>query len=127
MRSGQEVYRLKQLDAWTLYLYLLCFVVHRYQRFNDHLLTCFIQLVKQYADEAKATAKETVYAYRQASNHDLPKAGEVLIAEDEGNTLFGAVQAKAFALLDRQRLSTIKYHFEHRPISMSSLIDKKVT
>ena len=83
--------------------------------------------MKQYADEAKATAKETVYAYRQASNHDLPKAGEVLIAEDEGNTLFGAVQAKAFALLDRQRLSTIKYHFEHRPISMSSLIDKKVT
>ncbi|MFL5657034.1 MAG: Tn3 family transposase [Ktedonobacteraceae bacterium] len=108
--SYYSVFRLKQLDAWTIYLYLLCFVVHRYQRFNDHLLTCFIQLVKQYADEAKATAKETVYEYRHASNHDLPKAGEVLklfTAEDEGNTLFGTVQEKAFALLDRQRLANV--------------------
>jgi len=55
--SYYSVFRLKQLDTWTVYLYLLCFVFHRYQRFNDHLLTCFIHLVKQYADEAKATAK----------------------------------------------------------------------
>jgi hypothetical protein len=56
----------------------LCFIVHRYQRFNDNLLTCFIQLVKQYSDEAKATAKGTVYEYRRTGNQDLPKAGEVL-------------------------------------------------
>src|SRR5437868_13359310 len=108
--SYYSVFRLKQLDTRIVYLYLLCFVVHRYQRFNDNLLTCFIQLVKQYSDEAKATAKETVYEYRRARHHDLPKAGEVLklfTAEDEGNTLFGTVQEKAFALLDRQRLANV--------------------
>src|SRR5262249_19254917 len=61
--SYYSVFRLKQLDTWTIYLYLLCFVFHRYQRFNDNLLTCFLHLVKQYADEAKATAKRAVADY----------------------------------------------------------------
>src|SRR5258708_23190816 len=108
--SYYSVFRLKQLDTWIVYLYLLCFVVHRYQRFNDNLLTCFIHLVKQYSDEAKATAKRAVYEYRGTSNQDLPKAGEVLklfTAEYEHHTPFCTVQEKAFALLDRQRLTSV--------------------
>ncbi len=104
------MFRLKQLDTWIVYLYLLCFVVHRYQRFNDNLLTCFIHLVKQYSDEAKATAKRAVYDYRGTSNQDLPKAGEVLklfTAEYEHHMPFCTVQEKAFALLDRQRLTSV--------------------
>lgn len=108
--SYYSVFRLKQLDAWIIYLYLLCFVFHRYQRFNDHLLTCFIHLVKQYTNEAKATAKKAVSEYRGASNQDLPKAGEVLklfTGEYERGTPFGTVQEQAFALLDRQRLTRV--------------------
>jgi len=108
--SYYSVFRLKQLDTWIIYLYLVCFVVHRYQRFNDNLLTCFIHLVKQYSDEAKATAKRTVYEYRGARNQDLPKAGEVLklfTAEYEGSTPFCTVQEQAFALLDRQRVLSV--------------------
>jgi len=110
LASYYSVFRLKQLDTWIVYLYLLCFVVHRYQRFNDHLLTCFIHLVKQYSDEAKATAKRAVYEYRGLSNLDLPKAGEVLklfTAEYESTTPFCTVQEQAFALLDRQRLTRV--------------------
>ncbi len=108
--SYYSVFRLKQLDTWTIYLYLLCFVFHRYQRFNDNLLTCFLHLVKQYADEAKATAKRAVSDYRGTSNHDLPKAGEVLklfTAEYEHHTPFCTVQEQAFALLDQQRLTRV--------------------
>jgi TnpA family transposase len=108
--SYYSVFRLKQLDTWVIYLYLLCFVVHRYQRFNDHLLTCFIHLVKQYADEAKATAKRMVSEYRGTRNQDLPKAGEVLklfTAEHEPDMPFCAVQQRAFALLDQQRLTHV--------------------
>jgi TnpA family transposase len=108
--SYYSVFRLKQLDAWIIYLYLLCFVFHRYQRFNDHLLTCFIHLVKQYTNEAKAAAKKAVSEYRGASNQDLPKAGEVLklfTGEYERGTPFGTVQEQAFALLDRQRLTRV--------------------
>ncbi len=108
--SYYSVFRLKQLDTWIVYLYLLCFAVHRYQRFNDNLLTCFIHLVKQYSDEAKATAKRTVYEHHGTSNQDLPKAGEVLklfTAEYERDTPFCTVQEKAFALLDRQPLTRV--------------------
>ncbi len=108
--SYYSVFRLKQLDTWIVYLYLLCFVFHRYQRFNDNLLTCFIHLVKQYSDEAKATAKRAVSDYRGTSNQDLPKAGEVLklfTAEYEHHTPFCTVQEKAFALFDRQRLTRV--------------------
>ena len=108
--SYYSVFRLKQLDAWTVYLYLLCFIVHRYQRLNDNLLTCFIHLVKQYNDEAKTTAKEEVYQQRVTSNQDLPKAGQVLklfTTEYAQETSFRTVQAKAFAVLDRQRLAAV--------------------
>jgi TnpA family transposase len=108
--SYYSVFRLKQVGGWIAYLYLLCFVVHRYERFNDNLLNCFIQLVKQYADEAKATVKETVYAQRHLSNQDLPKAGEVLklfTAEYAPDTPISLVQAKAFEILERPRLNNL--------------------
>ncbi len=54
--SYYSVFRLKQLDTWIVYLYLLCFVVHRYQRFNDNLLTCFIHLVKQYSESVRVAS-----------------------------------------------------------------------
>ncbi|MBF6612488.1 MAG: Tn3 family transposase [Chloroflexi bacterium] len=108
--SYYSVFRLKQLDTWVVYLYLLCFIVHRYQRFNDNLLTCFIHLVKQYSDEAKTTAKEEVYQQRVTSNQDLPKAGQVLklfTTDYAPETTFTAVQATAFAMLDRKRLAAV--------------------
>lgn len=110
LASYYSVFRLKQLDPWVVYLYVLCFIVHRYQRRSDNLLNCFIHLVKQYSDEAKATAKETVYAQRGRSNQDLPKAGEVLklfTTDYEPNTPFSIVQERAFAILERPRLSNL--------------------
>lgn len=108
------VSRLKRLDVWTVYLYLLCFVSQRYQRLHDHLLTCFMHLVKQYVDEAKAVAKEKVAAERLANNLDVPKAGLVLklfTSEQFGETtLFQTVQAQAFHILARPRLERVADH-----------------
>jgi TnpA family transposase len=108
--SYYSVFRLQHLDAWVVYLYLLCFIIHRYQRLNDHLLTCFIHLIKQYHDEAKSTAKEQAYAYRMWSNQDLPKAGLILklfTTNHAPDIPFTAVQAKAFAMLDPRRLARV--------------------
>ncbi|GHO60963.1 hypothetical protein [Ktedonobacter robiniae] len=69
-----------------------------------------IHLVKQYSDEAKATAKKAVSEYCRARNQDLPKAGEGLklfTAEYERTTPFCTVQEQAFALLNRQRLTRV--------------------
>ena len=43
-----SVYRLKRLDAWMVYGYLLCFVSDRYQRCHDHVLDSLIHHVRQY-------------------------------------------------------------------------------
>src|SRR5215470_4122502 len=56
-----SVYKLKRLPVWTTYLYLLCFVIHRYQRLHDHLITSLLSHVRQYMEAAKAAAKERVY------------------------------------------------------------------
>ena len=109
-----SVFRLKRFDEFLVYLYLLCFVYHRYQRLHDNLILSLIHNVRQYTDEAKAAAKERVYKCRTEGNEKLQKAGQVLklftddsIAE---NTPFSKVQAKAFSILERQKLDFIADH-----------------
>jgi TnpA family transposase len=106
-----SVFRLKQLEEPMVYLYLLCFLYHRYQRLNDNLLKCLIYKISGYVDEAKTAAKERVYAYQIESNQTLQKAGRVLklFTDDTiaADTPFQAVQAQAFAILDRQQLDFI--------------------
>ena len=106
-----SVFRLKQLDAQIAYLYLLCFIYHRYQRRNDNLLKSLAYKTRGYIDDTKNAAKERIYEYRVESNQNLQKAGRVLklltddtVAED---TPFQEIQAKAFAILARQKLDAV--------------------
>ena len=103
-----SVFRLQQLDERLIFIYLLCFVYHRYQQLHDNLLNALLYHVRQYTDDAKQDAKERVYEYRLEQTRDLRQAGRVLkLFTDDAippQTPFGQVQARAFAILDRQRL-----------------------
>jgi TnpA family transposase len=112
--SYYSVYKLKRFDEWTTYVYLLCFVYHRYQRCHDNLILSLIHHVRQYIDEAQNVAKERVYQHRIEANQDLQKAGQVLklftnnsIAEQ---TPFHQVQAQAFSILQRDKLDFVADH-----------------
>ena len=37
-----SVARLKRLDEWTAYIYMICFAYHRYQQRSDNLINCLI-------------------------------------------------------------------------------------
>lgn len=106
-----SVYKLKRLNEWIVYVYLLCFVYHRYQRMHDNLINTFIYRVRSYMDEAKLIAKERVYEWHLESNQNMKKVGEVLkIFTDDhipANTLFQEIQDRAFAILERQKLAVI--------------------
>jgi TnpA family transposase len=106
-----SVYKLKRFNEWIVYIYLLCFIYHRYQRMNDNLINTLIYNVRHYIDESKATAKEQVYELAKERNQNMKKAGQVLkiFTDDrmEINTLFRDVQAKAFSILERQKLVDI--------------------
>jgi TnpA family transposase len=101
--------RLNDLDSSMVYVYLLCFVEHRYHRLHDHLLSGFMQAVKGYRDEALATAEVQSAAYRVTLTQDLVQAGQVLqiFTDDQipPNLPFSALQERAFALLNRERLT----------------------
>lgn len=73
-----SVYRLKQLNEWIGYLYLLCFINYRFQRMHDNLINTFIYNVRRFKDEAKLAAKEQVYECYTESNQNMKKAGQVL-------------------------------------------------
>ena len=73
-----SVFRLKRFEPRTVYIYLLCFIYHRYQQCYDNLLVSFIFHVRKFVDAAKAVAKERVYEYRVEANQNLRKAAKVL-------------------------------------------------
>ncbi len=109
-----SVFRLRQLDEQIVHIYLLCFVYHRYQKIHDNLINSLIYNVRKYIGQARSTAKERVYEHRIEGNQNLQKAGQVLrlftdssIAE---NTPFYQVQAKAFRILERQKLDFMANH-----------------
>ncbi|MDV3450590.1 Tn3 family transposase [Bacillus safensis] len=106
-----SVFRLKQLNEWISYVYLLCFVYHRYQRMYDNLINTFTYRVRRYTDEAKSVGKERMYESHLESSQDMKKAGEVLqIFTDDHiptDTPFQEIQNRAFAILERPKLATI--------------------
>ena len=106
-----SIFRLKQLSQQVVYIYLLCFVYHRYQRVHDILINSLLYYVKRYGDAAKEAAKERVYECRIESDQNLKKVGQILklfttdeIAED---TPFQQVQSQAFAILERQKIDRV--------------------
>lgn len=109
-----SVFRLRQLNEWIVYVYLLCFIYHRYQKLHDNLINCLIYDVRGYIDDAKSYAKERLYESLIESNQDMQRAGKVLkIFTDDsiaGDTPFYQVQSKAFGILDRQKLDSIADH-----------------
>jgi hypothetical protein len=106
-----SVYKLKRLNEWISYVYVLCFVYHRYQQMHDNLINTFTYRVRRYTDEAKSAGKEQIYESHLESSQDLKKAGEVLqlFTDDHipTDTPFQEIQNRAFAILERPKLSTI--------------------
>jgi TnpA family transposase len=106
-----SVARLKRLDEWTAYIYMICFAYHRYQQRSDNLINCLISRVRNYNDAAKISAKEQLQECHMEINENLQKAGQVLkLMTDESipaDTPFKTFQSNAFGILPRQKLITV--------------------
>jgi TnpA family transposase len=106
-----SVYKLRQLSGFTVYVYLLCFIRHRYQKLHDNLIQSLLHHVRKYGDDAREAAKDLVYDYRAATNADMTKGGQILkLFTDEGiagSLPFEEVRRKAFTMLDAARLNAV--------------------
>ncbi|MDQ3397834.1 MAG: DUF4158 domain-containing protein, partial [Deinococcota bacterium] len=114
-----SVFRLKRIDRFTAYLYLLCYVRHRYQKLNDNLIISFKHHVKKFVENAEEAAKEQVYARRVATNQNLAKAAQVLalvLSDLPAGTPFAEFQAQAFAILERDKLAQVSRHITDKVV-----------
>ncbi|HEY8803638.1 MAG TPA: Tn3 family transposase, partial [Clostridium sp.] len=105
-----SVYKIKQLNEWIGFVYLLCFVLHRYQSMHDILINTLIYNVRHYIDESKSKVEQVYESYTETSQN-IKKAGQVLkIFTDDSidiDTPFKDVQATAFTILERQKIIDI--------------------
>lgn len=109
-----SVYKLKRFDESTTYVYLLCFVYHRYQVLHDNLIQCFIHHVRQFREAAKEEGKEQVYQQHREGNEKLDKAAQILKLFTDSSiarqTPFHQVQARAFGILDGPQIDFVADH-----------------
>jgi TnpA family transposase len=114
-----SVYKLNRMDAWQVYLYLLCFALHRAQRLNDNLINSLLYHVRHFRDEAKAVARERLLDGYQKASQELEKAGQVLrLFTADGipaETPFHKVQETAFSILGRDELSEVADRIAGQP------------
>ncbi|MCP4420292.1 MAG: Tn3 family transposase, partial [Chloroflexi bacterium] len=106
-----SVYKLQRFDRKTTFIYLLCFVYHRYRQMHDNLLNCLIYQVHLYNETARKIAKEQIIAFRQTEAEGLAQAGQVLrlftTAEIAPETPFSVVKANAFAIVAEDELEKL--------------------
>jgi hypothetical protein len=70
-----------------IYVYLLCFIQHRYQRLHDNLIQSLLHHVRRYDDGAREAARDMVCDFRLETNADMMKGGRVLrLFTDDGIT-----------------------------------------
>jgi TnpA family transposase len=104
-----SVYKLQRFERNTTFVYLLCFVRHRYRQMHDNLLNCLIYQVHLYNETAREVAKERISVFRQAQAEGLAKAGQVLrlftTTDIAPETPFAVVKANAFAIVPEDELN----------------------
>lgn len=108
------VYKLKRMEDWTVYLYLLCFVHYRYQQLQDNLIKGFLHHLRRFEEAITEAVKERVSSYRLEANRNMVKAARVLkLFTDETiprELPFYQLQAKAFAFLEAESLELVATH-----------------
>ncbi len=127
------VYKLKRMESWTVYLYLLCFIHYRYQQLQDNLLKGFLHHLRRFDEAIKDAVKEKVAAYRLEANRNMVKAAKVLRLFTDTSIPrelpFYQLQDKAFALLEAESLELVATHiaskarFDERLFSWEAVDD----
>lgn len=73
-----SVFQMKQRADNLIQVYLLCFIYHRYQAYQDNLIVTLLYHVKRYLDQARLVGQEMVYEQRMTYTKNLRRAGRVL-------------------------------------------------
>ncbi len=110
------VQKLQQMPTGMVYLYLLCFILHRYQKFNDNLINALIFQVRKVINAAKAATKEKILHYQLENNESIRHVSQILgLFLDDGiadDVAFGEVKRRAFSILDRDKFQQVSQYMK---------------
>jgi len=102
---------LKKLSAQKQAIYILCFVLHRYQKINDNLTVSFIHYLNKFKNEVATKATDRIIHEKVEINDDTQNAAIVLRFFDDENISdqepFGDVRKKAFKYVKKGKFSKI--------------------
>jgi len=94
---------LKSIQKKTAYLYLICYVYHRFQQISDNLITIFIFHVDNFVEKSEDYAKKKALDYKLEQDKNMPKISTILKMVADRNrpkgTLFDEFQNQAFDVL----------------------------
>jgi len=102
------VQKLQQLPLGMARLYLLCFVLQRYQKINDNLINALIYQVRKVLSAAKVCLQERLLSDRTEGSENLRHIGQILdlfLDDSIGDSVsFGEIKRRAFSILERDQI-----------------------
>ena len=104
------VQKLQQLPAAMARLYLLCFLLQRYQKINDNLVNALIYHVRKVNTTAKACMEQQVLACQREGNENIERIGQILSmfldSSIADSVSFGEIKRRAFGILERDKFKS---------------------
>jgi len=102
------VSKLKKLPKHTAYLYLLCYISRRLQKFNDNIMSSFNFYVDRYEKSAEAHGKQCIYEEKLHFKNDVkiqvPKMLRLFIKK---SVIDKDIRVKGLKILPKQRLEKV--------------------
>ena len=116
-----SVYQMTQRDFSLISIYLLCFVYHRYQQVQDHLIIAFLHHVKSYQVACRLAAQQMVYEQKITYTKNLRKAGQVLhllmnTQEVPDENTVAQLREKAYRIIEQSELDGVAHQLTRQSI-----------
>ncbi|MBY0581225.1 MAG: Tn3 family transposase [Rickettsiales bacterium] len=116
LTSNYSTSRLKKLRKPQQFLYLLCFIYHRYQQFMDNLITTFSYHVNLITDKGKTYANDEFLKYTASLVLDFPNLAKFLQwfpEEDKNKDLsYAELTQQAYKILPQPQFAVMATYLE---------------
>ena len=119
------VQKLRQLPAGMARLYLLCFLLQRYQKINDNLVHALIHHVRKVDSTAKACMEQQVLAFQREGHANIERLGQILnlfldpsIADSAS---FSEIKQRAFGILDQDQFQRATHYLSAQTFDTAAL------
>jgi len=115
--------RLFKFPAAKRNLYLLCYVNHRFQKMNDHLMQSFLHYVDLYSQEAKQHAEKKAAEIYSEMYQCLKSAGQLLSMytnESLSDLPFKKIQKKTISILPKKKIILVSNYMNTQCIDKES-------